>query len=111
MILEARGYQVISAMNGDQALANMQQERPDLVILDVMMSCVLDGLGVTRKMQADAELRDIPIIMVTSIASSPYADMFPTDEHLPIDAWISKPVQPDDLLKTVQQCLTRPASH
>jgi CheY-like chemotaxis protein len=110
MILEARGYQVISAMNGNQALANMQQERPDLVILDVMMSCVLDGLDVTRKMQADAKLRDIPVIMVSSIASSPYADMFPTDEHLSIDAWISKPVQPDDLLKTVQQCLTRPTS-
>lgn len=111
MILEARGYQVISAMNGNQALANMQQERPDLVILDVMMSCVLDGLDVTRKMQADAELRDIPVIMVSSIASSPYADMFPTDEHLSVDAWISKPVQPDDLLKTVQQCLTRPTLH
>lgn len=110
MILEARGYQVITAMNGNQALANMQQERPDLVILDVMMSCVLDGLDVTRKMQADDELRDIPVIMVTSIASSPYADMFPTDEHLSIDAWISKPVQPDDLLKAVQQCLTRPTS-
>lgn len=111
MILEARGYQVISAMNGNQALANMQQERPDLVILDVMMSCVLDGLDVTRKMQADAELRVIPVIMVSSIASSPYADMFPTDEHLSVDAWISKPVQPDDLLKTVLQCLTRPISH
>lgn len=110
MILEARGYQVISAMNGNQALANMQQERPDLVILDVMMSCVLDGLDVTRKMQADAELRDIPVIMVSSIASSPYADMFPTDEHLSVDAWISKPVQPDDLLKTVQRCLTRSTS-
>ena len=110
MILEARGYQVISAMNGNQALANMQQVRPDLVILDVMMSCVLDGLDVTRKMQADAELRDIPVIMVSSIASSPYADMFPTDEYLSVDAWISKPVQPDDLLKTVQQCLTRPTS-
>ena len=110
MILEARGYQVISAMNGNQALANMQQVRPDLVILDVMMPGMLDGLDVTRKMQADAELRDIPVIMVSSIASSPYADMFPTDEYLSVDAWISKPVQPDDLLKTVQQCLTRPTS-
>lgn len=107
MILEANGYQVISAANGRQALAQMRQNRPDLVLLDVMMSHVLDGLDVTKEMQADVELRSIPILMVSSIASSRHAGMFPTDEYLPIDGWISKPVQPDDLLKKVEWCLSR----
>jgi len=107
MILEANGYQVASAVNGSQALAQMRQGRPDLVLLDVMMSCVLDGLEVTKEMQADAELRNVPVIMVSSIATSPHAGLFPTDEHLPVDGWISKPAQLDDLLKKVKQCLSR----
>jgi len=105
MILEANDYQVLSAANGEQALAKMRQDKPDLVLLDVMMSYVLDGLEVSKEMQTDAELRKIPIIMVSSITASPHAGMFPTDEYLPIDGWISKPVQPDDLLKKVEQCL------
>jgi CheY-like chemotaxis protein len=52
-------------------------------------------------MHEDNTLRGIPVIMVSSIASSPAAEMFPTDEYLPIDMWISKPVQPEDLLQKV----------
>ena len=106
MILEASGYQVMSAANGHQAMTRMRQHRPDLVLLDVMMSNVLDGLGVSKEMQADATLRSVPILIVSSIASSRQAGMFPTDEYLPVDGWISKPVQPDDLLKKVKRCLS-----
>jgi CheY-like chemotaxis protein len=111
IILEAHDYQVITAPSGQQALVKMRHDRPDLVLLDVMMSHVLDGLDVSKEMQADAELRKIPIIMVSSIAGSLHAEMFPTDEYLPIDGWISKPVQPDDLLRKVKQCLSAWTSH
>ena len=106
MILEASGYQVMSAANGHQAMTRMRQHRPDLVLLDIMMSNVLDGLDVSKEMQADATLRSVPILIVSSIASSRQAGMFPTDEYLPVDGWISKPVQPDDLLKKVKRCLS-----
>jgi len=46
-------------------------------------------------------------VMVSSIASSPSAGMFPTDEYLPIDAWLSKPVQPNELLAKVAQYVQR----
>jgi adenylate cyclase len=105
IILEANGYQVATAANGQQALSSMRENRPDLVLLDVMMSHVLDGLDVSNQMSADTELRTIPVIMVSSIATSPHAGLFPTDEYLPIDEWISKPVQPDDLLRKVRQYL------
>ena len=111
MILEANEHQVISAANGEQALAKMRQDKPDLVLLDVMMSYVLDGLELSKEMQADAELKGVPIIMVSSITASPHAEMFPTDEYLPIDGWISKPVQPDDLLNKVKECLLKRTSH
>lgn len=109
MILEPKGYQVSSASNGEQALARMRQDRPDLVLLDVMMSHTLDGLEVSRQMQRDAKLSNIPIIMVSSIASSPHAGVFPTDEYLPIDGWISKPLQSDALLAKVRRCLSASA--
>jgi len=107
MILELHGFQVNSAMNGQDALTQMRLDKPDLVVLDVMMSYVLDGLDVTREMDLDSELRDIPVVMISSIANSPYADMFPTDQPLSVSAWITKPIQPDTLVETVRRCLPR----
>ena len=104
-ILEANGYQVHTASNGAQALVAMREAEPDLVLLDVMMSSVLDGVNLSHAMHADPLLREVPIIMISSIAESPSAGLFPTDEYIPIDAWITKPVQPGDLLKKVASLL------
>ncbi len=106
-VLEGAGHQVQTAANGDQALACMHAQPPNLVILDVMMSSVLDGLDLSDRMQADARLKKIPVIMVSSIASSQYAGMFPTDAYLAIDAWLSKPVAPAALLSKVNEFLNR----
>ncbi|MBC7262997.1 MAG: response regulator [Chloroflexi bacterium] len=106
-ILEANGYEVSTAANGDQALNSMRKDVPDLVLLDVMMSTLLDGLNLSHVMSGDPVLKQVPIIMVSSITDSPHAGMFPTDEYIPIDAWISKPVQPDDLLKKVAQYIKK----
>ncbi len=106
-ILEANDYVVSTAANGDQALKAMREELPDLVLLDVMMSSILDGLNLSHVISEDPALRQVPIIMISSIADSPAAGMFPTDEYVPIDTWISKPVQPDDLLKKVAQFIKK----
>lgn len=101
LILSGEGYQVVTAANGDQALETLKECEPNLVVLDVMMAGILDGVNVALTMSENPQLRDIPILMVSSIASSPMADRFPTGEYLPISGWISKPVQPEGLLKTV----------
>jgi CheY-like chemotaxis protein len=100
-ILDSNGYQVATAANGEAALQAMRQNPPDLVLLDVMMSSVLDGLNVSHAMSEDPLLRKVPVIMISSITDSPASGMFPTDEYIPIDAWITKPVRPDDLLQKV----------
>ncbi len=107
LILRSKGYTVVTASSGDMALRMMRSSPPDLVLLDVMMSSVLDGVGVANAMQEDDALRGIPVIMISSIADSPSAGMFPTDDHLPIDIWISKPVQPEDLLRKVARLVGR----
>ena len=102
-ILEADGYEVLEAANGRQALEVTRRDKPDLVLLDVMMSTTLEGVDVCREMRADPDMKDVPIVMVSSIATSEYAAEFPDNEHIPIDTWISKPVQPAVLLKIVSR--------
>lgn len=109
-ILRANGYRVLTAANGAEALHKMQVEPPDLVLLDVMMSTILDGLNVSQRMGEDPRLRDVPILMVSSIADTEYAATFPTDQNVHMDAWISKPVDPESLLEKVRQHLRQPAS-
>jgi len=104
-ILAANGYRVLTAANGAGAWQRMQEERPDLVLLDVMMSTVLDGLSVSQRMREDPALRDVPILMVSSIADTEYAAAFPTDRDVHMDGWISKPVDPQTLLEKVRQHL------
>ncbi|MBC7252071.1 MAG: response regulator [Anaerolineae bacterium] len=104
-ILMAHGYQVVTAANGEQALAQMCEDKPDLVLLDVMMSYVLDGLDVSQDMANDPELKRIPIIMVSSLTSTQHAEMFPTDMYIPVDHWITKPVQAEELLTKIADLL------
>jgi len=101
LILASAGYEIETASSGDQALRLMSESLPDVVLLDVMMAGVLDGVHVAHAINDDPVLSQVPVIMISSITSSSMADAFPTDEYLPIDVWISKPVQPEDLLKKV----------
>ena len=105
IVLEGAGYEVVSAADGDESLQVIRAEKPDLVVLDVIMSSILDGLNVTQQLQEDPEHKDIPIVMVTSIANTDYAALFPTDEYVHISAFLTKPVPPDRLLAQVSRLL------
>ena len=102
MILQANNYEVVTAANGEQGLKAMRREKPDLVILDVMMSYVLDGIDVRRTMAQDPELKDIPVIMATSLTAAKAQGALPTDEYVPASEWIHKPIDPDKLLDQVK---------
>ncbi len=104
-ILESNDYQVVTAANGNQALSQVKAERPDLMILDIMMSTVLDGLDVSEKLSQDPDARYMPVIMVSSIADTPYAHVFPMEQQPHMDAWLSKPVDPKVLLNKVAELL------
>ena len=106
-VLEAHGYLVESAPGGDKGLVKMKEEAPDLVLLDVMMDWVLDGVSVSRDMMKEPALRDIPIIMITSIRDSEYKGAFPQDEYLHINSWLDKPCPPEKLLAEVETTLAR----
>ena len=105
MILLANNYEVVTAANGEQGLKAMRREKPDLVILDVMMSYVLDGIDVRRTMAQDRDLKDIPVIMATSLTAAKAQGALPTDEYVPASEWIHKPIDPDVLLDRVKKSL------
>jgi CheY-like chemotaxis protein len=100
-VLESAGYATVSASNGDQALQVMRQAQPDVVLLDIMMSTVLDGLNVSHLIHEDPALKDTRVIMVTSLMDTQHAGLFPTDEYVPVDEWLTKPVQPQTLLDVI----------
>jgi CheY-like chemotaxis protein len=105
IVLEQHGHQTLSAANGDEGLQAVRDAKPDLVILDVIMSTILDGLNVSQQLQQDPELMDTPVIMVTSIANTDYAALFPTDEYVHISAFLTKPISPDQLMAQVNKLL------
>jgi CheY-like chemotaxis protein len=105
MVLEKEGHTTLQAGSGSEGYQRAAAEKPDLVILDVIMDSVLDGLSMSQQMYEDANTREIPILMVTSIANTDYADLFPTDESIHIRAFLSKPINPASLIKQVNKLL------
>ncbi len=104
-ILTKEGFEVSAAASGEEAFQAMKQNRPNLVILDVMMATPLEGVGVAQRMSQDVDLGSIPIIMVSSIDSTEYASLLPDSLHIPADAWINKPINPQDLLTKIRRFL------
>jgi CheY-like chemotaxis protein len=105
LVLESAGYQVVTAADGQEGLRKVAEEKPDLVVLDIIMETVLEGLHVSEQLANDPDSRHIPILMVTSIANTDYAALFPTDEYIHIDGFISKPISPANLLNRVAALL------
>lgn len=106
-VLENSDYRVVSAGNSDQGMLVLAREKPDLVVLDVIMSSVLDGLSMSERMAGDPDLKHVPIIMVTSIANTDYLALFPTDESIHIDAFLTKPIAPSELLRQISRLVER----
>jgi chemosensory pili system protein ChpA (sensor histidine kinase/response regulator) len=106
-VLHSHGYETYTASSGAEALKVMRAApiKPDLVLLDIMMDYITDGLDVSNVMRRDGDLKDIPVIMVTSLTGVKSQEIFPSDEHVAVSAWLSKPVQPKDLLKIVEETL------
>jgi two-component system cell cycle response regulator DivK len=96
--LEKKGYQVIEAENGNQAVARAEENEPDLIIMDVEMP-ELDGLAATRKIRQIKRLRRVPIVAVSAYG----ADQF-RDNALAVgcNEYVSTPFEPDELEKLIR---------
>jgi CheY-like chemotaxis protein len=105
MVLEKEGFSVRSAASGREALTAMAANPPDLVILDIMMEGVLDGWDASYQIRSNPQLRDLPILVVSSITATDYLSMVPTDSDNLIDNFLSKPVAPARLVAETRRLL------
>ena len=95
--LQKKGYRVIEAENGKQAVAEATNSQPDLIIMDVEMP-ELDGLSATRKIRALANSEELPIVVVSAYG----ADQFRADALAAgCNEYVSTPFEPDDLEKLI----------
>jgi CheY-like chemotaxis protein len=99
-ILESR-YRIRSASNGREALARVAEERPDLIVLDVMMDYLSEGFDVARKLRTDPDTRSIPLILLTAVDSMYDYRMEMDESWVPRDRFLEKPVEPSVLLAEI----------
>jgi len=106
-VLESAGYRVLECASGSQALVAIRKEKPDLVILDVMMETGSAGFQVAQDLRRDRELPRTPVLMVTAIhGTTPLRFSPDTDgEFLPVDRFLDKPVAASRLLSEVERLL------
>lgn len=104
LILSRRGFQVVGAMGGREGLEAIQRERPNVVLLDLMMPD-MDGWEVFQKMKADDATKTIPVIVVTAKAQS--IDKVLGLHIAKVDDYITKPFGPQELVESVEKVLAR----
>lgn len=102
--LKQGGFRVLTARDGPAALALVRHERPDLVVLDLMLPGEIDGLDICRKMRQDSALAEIPIIMLT--ARNEEVDRL-IGLELGADDYVTKPFSPREVVARVRTVLRR----
>jgi two-component system alkaline phosphatase synthesis response regulator PhoP len=99
--LESKAYEVIVAYNGQEGLEKARKERPDLVVLDILMP-VADGFTFADQFRKDPSLAKIPVLALTSFSES-LGQPFPFE----VTEYILKPIKPRDLVAKVEQSLKK----
>jgi DNA-binding response OmpR family regulator len=113
MILDSQGYDVVTARDGVEGLANLKAEKPDLLVLDLLMP-KMDGFAVCKELQDSrwAKYKDIPILILTSVREEASRRRYEleTGLELDVDDYVEKPVAPDTLLERVGRLVKRKKS-
>jgi two-component system, cell cycle response regulator DivK len=100
-MLASTEYEISEAENGEQALASIAKQRPDLILMDIQLP-IMDGYAATARIKADPALRSIPIIAVTSYALSGEEEKA---RAAGCDDYVPKPFSPRQLLAKIRHYL------
>lgn len=111
MALESADHAVVEARSSKEGLERVVTEKPDLIVLDVMMDTATAGFQTAltlRSKEPDSaytDYADIPIIMLTAVHETTTVRFGPDEDYLPVDAFIDKPIDPVPFLKKVEELL------
>ncbi|MCD4744239.1 MAG: response regulator [Desulfobacteraceae bacterium] len=105
--LSRNGYEVVTAPDGEKGMDLIREEKPDIIMLDVMMETTFSGFEVCRQVRNDAALKKIPIIGITGMADEIGVEFNKRDdaEYFSPDAFFDKPVDKEALLKAIRDLL------
>jgi CheY-like chemotaxis protein len=109
-ILESRQYSVSTAGDRVEGMEKVKGEKPDLLILDVMMSAWQDGFEMARELKNDAQFAAIPILMLTGVKDKTGIDFKSSagdPTWCPVDGFLEKPVEPDTLVTEIEKLLSK----
>ena len=107
--LESKNYIVITASNGSEGMDKISTDKPDLLILDVMMATAEDGFEMARELKNDPQFKKMPILMLTAIKGRTGIDFKSSagdPNWLPVDSFLDKPVEPQVLLAEIKRLLS-----
>ncbi len=108
VVLESQHYEVIVAKTGEEGLRKVKLEKPDLVILDVMMETSDRGFEVAREIKNNPQYKNTPVLMLTAIKEKSGLDFkneAGDEDWLPVDDYVDKPLQPKELIAKVEKLL------
>ncbi|MEW6068440.1 MAG: response regulator [Nitrospirota bacterium] len=106
LILESKSYNVAFAYDGKEGIKKAKTEKPNLIILDVIMP-EIDGYEVCDKLKSDPKLKNIPIILLTAVGEAIATTKYTKEMGMKIEAddYIPKPVEPVELVERVENLL------
>ncbi|MDP3732470.1 MAG: response regulator [Candidatus Omnitrophota bacterium] len=108
VVLESKNYRVDSAQSGREGLEKIKLNKPDLIILDVMMEAIDKGFDVARDIKKDPDYKNIPILMLTAIKDRiglDFKNEAGDEDWLPVDDYVDKPLKPEELISKVKRLL------
>lgn len=108
IVLEAQDYKVLTAANGEEGLERIRREKPDVVVLDLLMP-KKDGFAVVRELKEDPRFKKLPILILSSVREDASRRRYEleTGVELDVDDYVEKPVAPVDLIKRVGNLVRR----
>ena len=108
IILESRNHRVNISKSGEGGLKSAETDKPDLIILDVMMETISKGFEVARDLKKSQKNKNVPILMLTAIKERTGLDFkneAGDEDWLPVDDYLEKPLEPQELLSKVEALL------
>ena len=111
--LQRNGFEVKTAVDGQEGMELIKKERPDLILLDIMMETLFSGFEVCKQVRSDEDLKDIPIIGISAMGDELDINysQWPDYEYFRPDSFMEKPVDKQRLLQLIPEVIEKAKKH
>lgn len=109
ILLESQGYEISFAYRVEKGIDLARQQKPDLILLDIMFAGPPgpDGVEISRQLHQDPELGDVPVVILSGVKKvlDVPVKLAPDEDYMPVKAFLEKPFKPQELLDTVKKAM------